>query len=289
MALIYCPQELDGVITAAIITRHAYLSRKTIKFGGYLYHETLTEQLKQMPQENIFILDMPSKKEHAAHVKNVMYWSTHDPNAHTLPVRIFDHTTQRLCAAQLAQQRFLPHDIIAHRLAQLAHDYTYWKHGTDAQQLADLINAGHNPQEIIDTLAKGITWSNKFQHIHEEYQHKKHEALAKLHKSLVVKRYLTYNIGYAQCPRIIGSAEAGHHLLQKHHALDIIALIYNTGKLAFRRTDQCTLDLQSLAKILDGGGQPYAAGATIPKQSYQTSIAHIDEKIKQYFAHNSNV
>jgi len=289
MALIYCPQQLDAICAAAIITRHANLSRKTIKFGGYLRYETLTEQLKNLPQTSLFILDICSQKEHAPFVGNVAYWSTHDPSAHPLRVRIYDHTTERACAAQLAMKRFLPTDNIAQRLAQIAHDHTYWQHGHEAQQLADIVSAGYPAQDLINTLAKGIIWSNKFEAAYREYQHKKQEGLEKIHKSLVVKRYLRHNVGYAYCPHIIASADAGHYLITRHNALDIVILIYATGKIILRRNDQCVLDMNEIAKILDGGGQPYAAGAHVPKQSFSSTIEHIDKKIKQYFTYNSNV
>ncbi len=287
---LYCAEQLDGVAASAIITRYAKLKKIQTRFCGYLHNESLTEELDVINEKTpIFILDMCPHEKHKNTIEklNIRYWSTHDPTAPQITVKIFDKTTERKCSATLAYERFLPMDKIAKKLAELAHDVTYWQQGEEARKLSDLIAARINPNELISALSNGITWSKNFEQKHDDYLQKKEQSLQNLMKTLIIKKYLNYNFGYAFASNVLTTADAGQKMLDAHFAVDVSIILYKNGKISFRRRNNCDLDLRKISKIFDGGGHSYAAGASlnkkITKENFENIISEINSKLKEKF------
>ncbi|MBW3018832.1 hypothetical protein KY329_01435, partial [Candidatus Woesearchaeota archaeon] len=235
MISICCAEQLDGIAAAAIVTRYARLKKLQARFAGFLHHERLEQQIEQMPTDShIFVLDMCPKREHLPLIKNkqVMYWSTHDATSPEVPARIFDHTTEKKCAAELAQQRFLPNDATARKLAALGHSMTYWKKSEDAAKLSDVIASGYNPAELINSLSKGVTWSEQLEASRNDYLQKKEEAFSALLKTLTIKRILSYNVGYALSSNALTGADAAQKILDIHDAVDVALVVFKNGKLS---------------------------------------------------------
>ncbi len=287
---LYCAEQLDGVATAAIITRYAKLKGEKTRFCGYLHNETLTKELEQIkPETPTFILDICPHEKHKPQIKKlkIIYWSTHDPNAPQIPAKIFDHTKEKKCSAELAQKRFLPNDQIAKKLAKLAHEMTYWQQGEEATKLSNLIASKINPTQIIQALANGATWSKTFEKKHKEYKQKKEQALKNLIKTLTIKKYLKYNLGYAFASNILTTADAGQKILDTHQGVDVSIILYKNGKIAFRKRNECEINLRKIAQLFDGGGHPYAAGASInkkiTKENFEKTINEINSKLKEKY------
>lgn len=296
MVLLYCAEQLDGISAAAIITRHATLRKANIKFAGFLNHEKLTQQLLQLPIEPVFIIDICPKEEHLPIIKqkNIIYWSTHDPNSPKTPVKIFDNTKEKKCAAELAKERFLPNDSVAQKLAELGHNMTFWKKSEDSTKLSDIITAGYNPNELIQSMSKGVMWSDQMENYRREYLIRKDQAFNAMLKTLFIKKYLNYNFAYALSSSLLSTADAGQKILDSHKGVDATIVLYKYGRISFRKRNECPINLRKIAQIFDGGGHSYAAGGhmnkTITKQNYETTIQHIDQKLKHHIlGTNSNV
>jgi oligoribonuclease NrnB/cAMP/cGMP phosphodiesterase (DHH superfamily) len=293
MISIYCAEQLDGIAAAAIVTRYARLKKLTTRFGGFLHHEKLTQQITEMSKNShIFVLGMCPKREHIPAIKktNVMYWSTHDATTPKIPARIFDQTVERKCSAELAQQRFLPNDVTARKLAALAHNMTYWKKSADSQQLTDIIASGYNPTELINSLSKGVTWSPQLEKARDEYLQKKEDAFNSLLKTLKIRKYISYNVCFALSSNTLTGADAAQKILDVHDGVDVAIVIFKNGKLSFRRRDECILNLRKIAQLFDGGGPVYASGGYIDKkvtkENYEQVMQIIDSRIKNYIYSN---
>jgi oligoribonuclease NrnB/cAMP/cGMP phosphodiesterase (DHH superfamily) len=302
MITIYCSERLDGLASAAIIARHAKLTNLPVHFGGFLHPETLSEELEDIAKNErqlLFILDMSISPEHTQLIEKILqknkivYWNTHDPQAVVPPAKIFDKGDKK-CSAELSMQRFLPHDLIAKHLAQLAHDVEFWQLEDErATKLADLIMAQYSPLELMDALSRGIFWSVQFETSHREYIQKKTAAIEELLKSLIVKPYLSYRFGYAIASSVLATAEACQKVLDGHAGVDVAIALYRNGKIAFRKRDECDIDVSQLAQLFGGGGHPYAAGAklstTVSKENFEDVIFQLDNAFKSFFIKIPNV
>lgn len=283
MAIVYCSEKLDGVAAAAIITRHALLRRAKTRFGGYLRHNTLTQQLKELPPEPAFIVGItPNKKDkELIKTKNIIYWSTHDQDAADIDVKIYDRAESRKCSAEMTKERFLPQDSIAIKLAELAHETIFWDKSEESERLSDLIASGYNPTEIINSLARGVMWSPRFEQERKTYLQQKQEAYQKMLNSLTIKRYLRHTFGYAKASKKLSSADACQRVLDVHKGIDVSVAIYRDGTFFFRKRNEVNLDMKQIAEFFDGGGREYASGAHTRQTDFESIMQTIDAKLKQ--------
>jgi oligoribonuclease NrnB/cAMP/cGMP phosphodiesterase (DHH superfamily) len=322
MRVVYCSPQLDGLAAAAIIFRASKLGSHDVRFGGVLTHDTAAKQFAAMAThagDLIFILDfLPDNlqdfKKHldAIIVRNrIAYWNSHQPHdaqikemlgryAHTIELAGPEHyqamPKEKICAAELAHYRFLPYDSVAKELARLANDNEFWKRAdVQATKLADLIASGMEPKELIETLSRGVLWSERFEHLHREYVRKKQEALADILRHLVIKNIAGINFGFTLAPTLLASADAGQHVLDSHTSVDISVIIYRNGRVSFRKRDENTLNLAELAKLFGGGGHAYAAGARLSQfssvtfETFGTVVFALDQKLKEHFLAMANV
>jgi len=294
---IYCSEKLDGVAAAAIVMRHAILSKLPAHFGGFLHTDALDDELKDMAQDEhklVFVLDVPILPEHLALLEKVnamnkiVYWNTHDATSIVPPSKIFDKAENNKCSAELAQQRFLPQDQIAKKLAEFAHEVKFWQvQNETALKLADLIAAQYNPVELLDSMARGAFWNPQFETFHKEVLQKKNAALDELMKTLLIKSYVNYRFGFAIAASILNTADACQRILDGHAGVDVAVVLYRDGRIGFRRRDECAVDVKALAELFNGGGRPFAAGAklgmTVSKDNLPEVLFHLDQAFKNFF------
>ncbi len=314
MHVVYCSQQLDGLAAAAIVFRAARLRGHEVRLGGLLNFESSNEQFSAMQSlsgDLIFILDflpdnVPSLEPglSAITVRNrIAYWNSHHPHSesdgavlsrhvHTVeltgPLHYAPVPKEKACAAELVQKRFLPNDNAAKELAEIAHDIEFWER-TDkrALQLADLIASGFEPKELIESLSKGILWSEKFEQLRQEYLAKKQRAMQDIISHLAVRNITGFNFGFTLAPAILQSSDAGQHVLDTHSGVDVSVVLYRNGRISFRKRDTCGLNLAELAKLFGGGGHSYAAGAklsqfaSVTRDNFEHVLFAIDQKLKE--------
>jgi len=294
---IYCSEKLDGVASAAIVMRHAVLSKLPVHFGGFLHPDALDDELKDMAHQEhqlIFVLDVSIAPEHLPLLEKVglknklVYWCTHDIESVVPQAKIFDKVIEGKCSAELAQQRFLPNDLIAKKLAELAHEVKFWQvRDENASKITDLIAAQYSPIELIDSLSRGAFWNEQFELFHKEFSMKKMEAFDELLRSLIVKSYVKYRFGFALSSSVLTTADAGQHVLDGHAGIEVAVVLYRDGRIGLRRRDGCDVDVKALAELFGGGGRPFAAGARlntqITKENLPDVLFHLDEAFKNFF------
>ena len=315
MHVVFCSPQLDGIAATAILFRALRLRGTEPRLGGTLKFDNAKEQFARMTEHKgdlIFILDFlpdnlaelePQLKTITTQ-NRIAYWNSHHPHdtqdeellkkyAHTVdlsgPLHHGTLPKEKTCAAELAQKRFLSNDAAAKELAVLAHDIEFWNR-TDkrAVQLADLIASGIEPKELVDSLARGVLWSEKFENLRQDYLAKKEHALQYIMKHLTIKKILKYNFGFTLAPTLLPSADAGQHIIDNHTGVDVSVTLYRNGRVSFRKRDMCQINLAQLAKIFGGGGHAHAAGAklsqfqSITRETFDQTVFALDQQLKAH-------
>ncbi|MBS3147497.1 hypothetical protein J4219_01285 [Candidatus Woesearchaeota archaeon] len=301
MISIYCSEKLDGLASAAIALRHATLSKLPAHFAGFLHQDTLHEELIDMANlkgQLIFILDISFSPEDLPFIETItasnkiIYWNTTDKESIIIPSKITDASKENKSSAELTCSRFIPLDFVAKQLATLAHQIKYWQLGDErALKLQDIITFGYDPKELLEHLAKGILWTDKFETFHCEHNAKKIIAFEELMRTLAIKPYLSYRFGFALASHLLSSPDACQKILDSHAGVDVAIALYRDGRIALRRRDNCQINVKNLAELFGGGGQPYAAGArlktTVTKDTFEQALFNIDQAFKNHYLQSS--
>lgn len=297
MISIYCSETLDGVAAAAIVLRHANLMKLPAHFGGFLNPQDLSAGLDDLSSEEnklLFVVDVSVPPINASQIDKItqknklVYWNSPDVNSVVVPSRLFDGAKDNKCAAELAYERFLPRDSVARELAQMAHQIKFWQLSDErAMKLSNLIAAQYDAFELLQSLAKGVFWNDKFEKFHEEYEKKKSAAFDEMMKSLVIKSYLNHRFGFVLVPVLLPSATAAQRVLDAHAGVDVSVVLFKDGRVAFRRRDSIDLNLSEIAQVFGGGGKEFASGAklsmSVTKDSFDDAVFYIDQALKNYF------
>ncbi|MEM4263790.1 MAG: DHHA1 domain-containing protein [Candidatus Woesearchaeota archaeon] len=316
MYVIYCSEQLDGIAAAAIVSRYARLRNSEYRIGGFLNYTNIEEKFAEMAMLKgalIFILDFSpeqiqniEEKLKAISAKNrIAYWNSHHPyTAEMLEIlRKYVRTVEfsgklknspkpelMVCSTELVGNKFMPMDSVTTGLKKIAHDIEFWiRKDERSLKLTDLISSGFDKKELIDSLSRGVIWSDRYEKLRKEYFDKKQKAFADLLKKLEVKTYLNKKFGFSLAPSILSTADAGDKLLTAHQAIDVSVIIYRNGKISFRRRDGCDIDLSKLAKLFDGGGHAYASGGMIKEfknisyDNFDKVLFFVDRKLKDWF------
>jgi oligoribonuclease NrnB/cAMP/cGMP phosphodiesterase (DHH superfamily) len=314
MHAVLCSAQLDGIAAAAILFRAARLRGAETRLAGLLTHDNALQVFREASQHQkqlFFVLDfLPDNLpafvpvlEKLVRQNRIAYWNSHHPYdgpsaellrrfAHTVdlsgPVHYGAVPTERLCAAELAQRRFLPQDAIAQTLAALAHDIEFWERRDErAIKLADLIASGFDAKELAEILSRGVFWSSRFDRLREDYLARRAKALQELMQHAVIRKYVTTTFAFTLAPSLLPTADAGQHVLDSHAGVDVSVVLYRNGRISFRKRDTCALDLAELARLFGGGGHAYAAGARLDLQvtrdTFERALFLIDRALKDHF------
>lgn len=290
----WCSEKLDGIAAAAIIFRHAMLSKLPVHFGGFLHPDTLTEELEELAGEEhklLFVLDACITPDHLPLVEKIsehnklVYWNSPDASCVVPPAKIFDKG--QAPAAELAQKRFLPQDPVAKELVRLAKEVKSWQLKDErAVKLQDLIAAQYSPVELITALSKGVFWNDHFENECERYAEKKQVALEELMQGLIIRSFVDHRFGFALAPAFLPSAIACQRVLDGHAGVDVAIVLFKDGRIVFRRRDGVDVDVQKLAELFGGGGHPYAAGARlskpVSKDSFPDTLFYVDQALRNF-------
>lgn len=300
MISIYCSERLDGIASAAIVLRHALLAKLPAQFGGVLHPDRLEEELEALAQVQgklIFMLDISftpgqlTSLEGLQGKNKLVYWTSNDVQSAVPPARLVDSAQGTECCAHATQRRFLPTDLIARQLAEIAHGVKFWEEDTRGRKIEELIAAGYPLQELIEQLSKGVFWNDRFEAFYHKYEDKKQDACEEMMNSLILKKYVNTNLGFVLCPLPLATAQAGEYVLKSHAGVDVAVVLYRDGRFTLRRKDSCKADMRELAVIFGGGGTIHASGGRIAdfvtKDNLPEVLFHLDQAFKEYFITNS--
>ena len=288
---IYCYENVDGVTAAAILSRWAKIRGYSYKVGFLNYADVdgCFEEMAQLSGHMIFIVDfspqeikyLERKIQHIENNRNkIVYWNTHIKMSNDVMLLLkkyvkFTDIAEFKCSAEMVYDRFLNMDIVAKELKTIAHDIEFWiKKDERSEKLADLLMSGINKKELVESLARGVFWSDTFEQTRTDYLLRKGKSYEDLAKHLNTKMYQDFRFGFTLSSSLLSTADAGQELLDKH-PLDVSVVLFRDGRIGFRRKDEVELDLRKVAKLFDGGGHAYASGGKLEK-SYFVPIKSAD-------------
>lgn len=315
-ALVLASDHLDGVCSAAVVSRLAHFKNMQTKIELFNYGNLneILEAVLQNENTVVFILDLPPSKvaELEAFMKklgrsnNLAYWNSHHPEKHEVAELVSKYfktvdliaNESNKCAAELVQQKFMAHDEVALRLAALARDQEFWERKDEmSTKLADMIQAGH-ARSIIDPLSRGVYWTEGFEEQWKKYLERKQKELEYIVKRCQFKVFVNFKFCFTHASNVISSAEAGQKMLEATDC-DVSCVVFSDGGIFFRRKQGIEINLRKLAEIFGGGGQKYASGgilplgAGIPKtvtaENWKDILYFIERKIADYFDSTSDI
>lgn len=278
---VYCYTGLDGIASAAILLRMLKIKQYSykIEFLDYSNAGQVFDEMAELRETLIFILDFPPHevpdlknrvKKVERNYNKIIYWNSHIKSPDDVKQFAAEHSKftdfdEGRCSAYMTSERFTPKDKGAFDLRAIAHDQEFWvRQDERSGKLADIIASGYNKKELVESLARGIVWSERFEQLRQEYIVKKEKASQDLVKSIIVHYYSPYNFGFAFASSLLSTADAGQKVLEDKK-IDISVVIYKDGKLSFRRSELAQIDLREVAAIFNGGGHAYAAGGKLPE------------------------
>ncbi len=267
-------KDLDGLGSHAIVRRFA---RET---GEHITHyfadyddlaEIIVKLSKEIKGEKIIIADLGynsrvlSTKDALAELctANEVTWIDHHDwqgGEEILKLKLrFIHSTE-LCAAELVQREFMPHDEVSQEIARLAHAHDFREESELAWKLYDVISSGYNKLSFVEALSRGEFWNEEFEEAYSKYQRAKEKGYAYLEEHMEVFNVNGYTCAMALSKKYLSSTLASLYLQEK--GTDFVIVVYPDGKLSFRRNNP-KINLRKIAQLFGGGGREVAAGAKI--------------------------
>lgn len=315
---IYSPNTVDGVCASAALVRFLKLRRHPYKIADISF-QTIDADLntmKELKGHFVVILDFPpdsiteldSKLKEISANNRIIYWNSHHPYTKEILevlkkyVQIIEmagpigntEPPKTLCSTDLVCDRFMKFEYICQTLKEIAHDYEFWiRKDERGKKIADLIASGYDKKDLIESLALGIFWSDKFGRLHTDYMNKREKELNQILKKIVVKDYGGVKIAFAISNSLISTTDAGNYVLE-NNPVDVSVIIYKDGRISFRRRDGVTVNLKQMAELFNGGGHVYAAGGNlligkevpvraVSSETFDTIMFYIDRKLSDWF------
>lgn len=287
-------RDLDGLGCHAIMRRYADLHHLRIKhyLADYTNYAEKLHSIAGAKGFEIVIADLGYSEALSGVIRevealsrnNTLRWFDHHDWSEGKAIRSlnidFVIESER-CASELVQSRYLAGDEVASKIASLAHSTDYMLEDDLAWKLYDLIASDYDRLELVDSLSRGIFWSDAFARRYQRYQKTKAKAFAALEKHW--RNYkvagLTVTLGFSG--KELSSTIAANYLLKKKG--DIAICLWENGKISFRRNNR-SIDLGKLARHFRGGGHAYAAGgfysAPVKESNYLRAFEEIVKRLE---------
>ena len=306
--VLFSSDQLDGIAAAAIVARWLRLHGKEWRVGGIISKADTdaTAKVGAVANAHLHLLDIhpvqftpidDAIKAMTAQNK-IAYWCSDMPCKEDVAQKIrgvavaSDIVTQKtaLCSAELARQRFLPHDATVETLASLARDIKLWHRKDEAAiRLADAVASGFDRRSMVDMLSKGVLWSPAIEAARNDYLRKRDNALEELKKNFLIKDYVGTKFGFALAANLLPSADACQRILDMHVGIGIAVVIYRDGRIVFRRREGVDVNLEHVAQLFDGGGREYASGGrirgvmSVSGETFEKIVFGVDRVLKDFF------
>ena len=187
----------------------------------------------------------------------------------------FIHSTE-LCAAELVQREFMPHDRVSEEIARLAHAHDFREEDELAWRLYEVISAGYDKLSFVEALSRGEFWDQEFEDAYTKYQRAKEKGYAYLEEHLEVFDLNGYTCAVALSKKYLSSTLASLYLQEK--GTDFVVVVYPDGKLSFRRNNP-KINLRRIAQLFGGGGREVAAGAKIQEEVTEDNYRQVFRSI----------
>jgi oligoribonuclease NrnB/cAMP/cGMP phosphodiesterase (DHH superfamily) len=201
-------------------------------------------------------------------------------------------TSGRKCAADLMYETLLPGNMLAAKLASMAHAMDFFTNDRYLTPISELIRYYQTFPDFYYRLSdlalkstKGILWDIDMQSDYDNYVGLRDKAKEQVFASMQIREVGKFKVVYAQSSPYLQSSLFSQEIFSKTNA-DLVMLYSTKRKVSIRRNNE-TISCRSIAASLpDGGGHDYAAGATFKSDPSDTAavIFELHEAITKALA-----
>jgi uncharacterized protein len=177
-------------------------------------------------------------------------------------------STGTKCAAELIYEKFLSGNLLAEKLASLAHTMDYFTNDQYLTPTSELIRYYHNFPDRYHRLinlakksSQGILWDIEMQTDYSEYVQLRDEAKERVLSTMRIREIHKIRVAFVQTSPFIQNSLFSEEVFKKT-GVDL-AMFYSTdGRVSIRRNNNKISCNDIAANLPEGGGHVFAAGAT---------------------------
>jgi oligoribonuclease NrnB/cAMP/cGMP phosphodiesterase (DHH superfamily) len=176
-------------------------------------------------------------------------------------------STGTKCAAELIYEKFLPGNLLAEKLASLAHTMDYFTNDQYLTPTSELIRYYHNFPDRYHRLvnlakksSQGVLWDIEMQADYGEYVLLRDEAKERVLSTMRIRDMHKIKVAFVQTSPFIQNSLFSEEVFKKT-GVDL-AMFYSTdGRVSIRRNSNKLSCNDIAANLPEGGGHVFAAGA----------------------------
>src|SRR5215218_245241 len=296
--------DLDGLYSAAIgLMRYpqamtvflGYGAENFSKLGNFIYSAD-----RYSPSEcgQIVIADLGLNDELIETCRKIfsdavlkgwkIMWVDHHPwsqqaiDAVKPLVEIVLDASGNKCAADLMYEKFLPGNMLAAKLASMAHTIDFFTKDQYLTPISELIRYYQTFPNFYDRLselarksAQGILWDVEMQSDYNDYVRLRDEAKAQVFATMQVKPACSFKVAYVQSSPYLQNSLFSEEVFARTGA-DLAMFYSSKGKVSIRRNNDAISCRDVAANLPEGGGHAYAAGATFKSDPANTAAVILE-------------
>ncbi|MFL6492804.1 MAG: DHH family phosphoesterase [Nitrososphaera sp.] len=296
--------DLDGLYSAAIgLMRYpqamtvflGYGAENFSKLGNFIYS---ADRYSQSECGQIVITDLGLNDELIETCRKIfsdavlkgwkIMWLDHHPwsqlaiEAVKPFVEIVLDASGRKCAADLMYETLLPGNVLAAKLASMAHTMDFFTRDQYLTPISELIryyqtfpDFYYRLSNLAQKSAKGILWDVEMQSDYNRYVHLRDEAKAKVFSSLQIRQVGRFKVAYVQSSPYLQNSLFSEEVFANTKA-DLVMFYSTKGKVSIRRNNDLISCRSIAANLSEGGGHDYAAGATFKSDPSDTAAVLLE-------------
>lgn len=198
----------------------------------------------------------------------------------------------RKCAADLMYETLLPDNILAAKLASMAHTMDFFTRDQYLTPISELIRYYQTFPDFYYRLsnlavksAKGILWDVEMQSDYNSYVHLRDEAKSQVFASLQIRQVGKFKVAYVPSSPYLQISLFSEEVFANTNA--DLAMFYSIkGKVSIRRNNDSISCRIVAANLPEGGGHDYAAGARFKSDPLDTAavILELQEAVTKALA-----
>lgn len=196
------------------------------------------------------------------------------------------------CAAELMHEALMPGNVLAARLAGMAHTMDFFIKDQYLTPITELIRYYQTFPDFYDRMsdlarksARGILWDVEMQSDYNNYARLRDKAKAQVYATMQTRPAGKFKVVYVQSSPYLNSSLFSEEVFSKTNA-DLVMFYSTKGKVSIRRNNDAISCRDVAANLPDGGGHAYAAGATFRSNPADTTavIAELEAAVTKALA-----
>jgi uncharacterized protein len=197
-------------------------------------------------------------------------------------VEIVLDASGRKCAADLMYETLLPGNVLAAKLASMAHTMDFFTKDQYLTPISELIryyqtfpDFYYRLSNLVEKSAKGILWDVEMQSDYNSYVRLRDEAKAQVFASLQIRQVGRFKVAYVHSSPYLQNSLFSEEVFANTNA-DLVMFYSTKGKVSIRRNNDLISCRSIAVNLSEGGGHDYAAGATFKSDPSDTAAVILE-------------